>query len=302
MTGDQALVQLLAELQALHYRFTTVTPATHARVVSRDRTAPAGLRDIFGWSRPFRRQDLKPDMLELLRAAGEIEEIGGQLKSRIRVSSIGDRLFLHSAFPTTQEDAVFFGPDTYRFVRFVGDQLPNLGPREWLVDLGTGSGAGGICAAEMLPGARITLTDVNPAALRLARINAQAAGVEVATELTDRVPQGADLVIANPPYMIDPGKRSYRDGGDLLGGAVALDWTTQALDSLSSGGVLLLYTGAAATGGELPLVAALIRACAGLAALSIEELDLDVFGEELDSEAYREVERIAVIGAVITKN
>ena len=31
------------------------------------------------------------------------------------------------------------------------------------------------------------------------------------------------------------------------------------------------------------------------------EIDPDVFGEELEKQAYRDVERIAIVGAVITK-
>ena len=52
-------------------------------------------------------------------------------------------------------------------------------------------------------------------------------------------------MIANPPYMMDDAGRSYRHGGGLLGGEVSLDWASQALASLTPGGTLLLYTGAA---------------------------------------------------------
>lgn len=302
MNADEALLQLLAELKPRHYRFTTVTPATHARILARPHDGAVTLRDIFGWNRPFEEQGLELALLELLRAASVIEKENGQLRSKVRVASIGDQLFLHSAFPTTESDAVFFGPDTLRFVRFVSEKLPNLGPRDWVVDHGAGSGAGAIAVASLLPGARITLTDVNAAALRFARLNARAAGVTVETRETDQIPDGPNLVIANPPYMIDAQHRAYRDGGGLLGGEIALRWTEQALSALRPGGVLLLYTGAAATDGALPLVDALAKACDGRATLEFEELDPDVFGEELDSAAYRDVERIAVIGATITKN
>jgi len=129
-------------------------------------------------------------------------------------------------------------------------------------------------------------------ALRLARINAEAAGVEVSTAESSQVPL-ADLVIANPPYMIDEAKRAYRDGGDLYGGAVALDWTRQAL---ANGSTMLLYTGAAVVNGRMPLVDALRESTTHI---EIQEIDPDVFGEELDQTAYADVERIAVIGAVI---
>ena len=47
---------------------------------------------------------------------------------------------------------------------------------------------------------------------------------------------------------------------------------------------------------------ALERVCAGRGAkLAIEEPDPDVFEDELESPAYDGVERIAAVGAVITK-
>jgi methylase of polypeptide subunit release factors len=208
-------------------------------------------------------------------------------------------LFLHSAYPTDEADAVFFGPDTYRFARFIEHRWP-AGAVGRVVDMGAGSGAGGIVAARLAPGASVTLVDSNPQALRLARLNARAAGVSVKLRQDDALPPGADLVLANPPYMIDAARRTYRDGGDLYGGGVALAWAKQALGKLAPGGTMLLYTGAAVVGGISPLVAALEEACAEAAAsLAVEEIDPDVFGEELEQPAYAEVERIAAIGAVI---
>jgi len=67
---------------------------------------------------------------------------------------------------------VFFGPDSYRFVRFLQQHWP-VGVRH-IVDLGAGSGAGGIAAAKLAPGSRVTLVDTNGRALALARVNAAA--------------------------------------------------------------------------------------------------------------------------------
>jgi methylase of polypeptide subunit release factors len=153
-----------------------------------------------------------------------------------------------------------------------------------------------------VPSARIRAVDINPAALRLAALNATAAGVRIETVQASEVPHGADLVIANPPYIMDSGNRAYRDGGELLGGQVALDWTNQALRQLSPGGVMLLYTGASVSHGKAPLATALQDACmSGSADVEIEEVDPDVFGEELEQPAYADVERIAVIWATIRK-
>jgi methylase of polypeptide subunit release factors len=301
MEREDALVELLAQLKQRDYRFITVTPATHARVLARRYHGVPGLRDVFGWNRLFEAADLEPDLLDLMRQAGVVESDGGGLRSSVRVSSLGADLFLHSAYPTDEEDAVFFGPDTYRFAAFVARHVPVSGARH-IVDLGAGSGAGGIAAACLSPAAAISLVDTNPAALELARVNARAARVTADLVQGAQVPDGVDMVMANPPYMMDEGSRTYRDGGSLLGGEVALEWAGDALAKLASGGTMLLYTGVAMEAGVSPLLAELGKLCADAGAtLSVEELDPDVFGEELDRPAYAQVERIAAVGAVIRK-
>lgn len=302
MSEDHALGELLSALKRADYRFAVVTPATHARVLARPFGGIPDLREVFGWSRPFAAGDLPQRLFDLLDKAGAVERDGPFLRSKLRVASLGDDLFLHSAFPTDTDDAVFFGPDSYRFARFIEQHMPLHRAPIQIVDMGAGSGAGGVVAARRAPTGSLTLVDVNPAALRLARINAAVAGVDAATVQSDRIPPGADLILANPPYMIDGQHRAYRDGGDLLGGAVALDWVEQSLKALAPGGTLLLYTGAAVTGGRTPLSDAIEQACATAgASCAIEEIDPDVFGEELDLDAYAEVERIAAIGAVISR-
>ena len=64
---------------------------------------------------------------------------------------------------------------------------------------------------------------------------------------------------------------------------------------------MLLYTGAAYIDDRAPLLEALEGECvAARASLELEEIDPDVFGDELDKPAYAGVERIAAVGAVIT--
>ena len=303
---DTALRALLDALVDAGYDFVAVTPATHARVIARRRGQQArDLRDIFGWSLPFEEGTLAPDMLDLLRQADAVETIGSALKSRLRVASLGGRLFLHSAFPTDDEHSVFFGPDTYRFAAFVEAELPDLGEVRRIVDIGAGSGAGGLVAGSLAPDARVTLSDVNPAALRLAATNAAHAGLDV--EIVegaglDSVQGPIDLVLANPPYMIDEGNRAYRDGGGMHGAQLSLDWTLEGARRLEPGGHLLLYTGVAMVDGRDALLEALADQLPTFdCSLRYWELDPDVFGEELEKAGYQDVERIAAIGAVITR-
>lgn len=303
MNDDAALVELLHFLRSQSYRFTAVTPATHATVLTRPSPKPPDLRDIFGWSRPFERQELEPALLALLERAGAAESIeDGRLRSRVRVASLGDDLLVHSAFPTDDVDAVFFGPDTYRFVRFVEHHLPISGSPRRIVDMGAGAGAGGIAMARRLRDAKITLVDVNPQALRYAQVNASAAALQIECLQSDRVPDEFDLLIGNAPYLMDASGRAYRDGGELLGGAVSLDWVRQGLERLSSGGMMLLYTAAAYVDGQAPLLTAIQEKCRGAGvSLTIEEIDPDVFGEELHAPRYEAIERIAAVGIKIVR-
>jgi release factor glutamine methyltransferase len=110
---DQALVALGKELKACAYRFTTITPASHYRVNSRSISTASPLECVFGWSRAFRAIELPKKMISLLEQSGELEvEDDDLLRSKVRFSTLGEQLFVHSAFPTQAPDTVFFGPDT----------------------------------------------------------------------------------------------------------------------------------------------------------------------------------------------
>jgi hypothetical protein len=106
------------------------------------------------------------------------------------------------------------------------------------VDIGAGPGSGALCAAQWLPDARLTLCDINQLALYYARINARHAGATVETVLggIEAVEPGYDLAIANPPFMIDEKGRTYRDGGDLHGGALSVEWAEAAMRGLAPAG------------------------------------------------------------------
>lgn len=301
-----ALLDLVRLLKDRDYRFVTPTPATHERVLARpDRQQAADLRDIFGWSLPFA-PDLPPrPMLECLRAAQALRDDGTRLRSLVRASTLHGDLYLHSAFPTDQEDSVFFGPDSYRFANLIAAELAArpLGPHARIADIGGGAGVGALVAAKACPQPRIFMSDINPGALRLARINAAAAGVEIETVEAsglDGIAPPLDLVTLNPPYIVDEAGRTYRDGGGIHGGALSLDLATEAMARLADGGRVLLYTGSAILKGDDPLREALTREAErrGLR-LDYREIDPDVFGEELAKPHYRDVERIALVAATI---
>jgi SAM-dependent methyltransferase len=303
---DEGLLDLLRALGAADYRFVTVTPETHRRLLDRDPGRLArDVRGVFGWNLPFEEGVLPAPVRDALERSGMVERDGGLLRSRVRVASAGDRLFLHSAFPTDSADSVFFGPDSYRYARFLAAETARLEPVRRLVDIGAGSGVGAIAAAALLPGARVAATDINPLALRFARINARHSKVDLETIETDSlesVDGPVDLVIANPPFVSDPAGRLYRDGGDMHGARLSLDWALAAARRIEAGGTILLYTGSAVVEGRDGLHEALAEQLPAFGcSLEYSEIDPDIFGELLDQPGYAAVERVAAVGAVIGK-
>lgn len=294
---------LLSALDRSGYEFVTITPASHARVAARWRGLGAGIRDLFGWSRAVDPASVDNGVLAAARDAGVLFERDGGVAVTVRVSRVCGRLFAHSAWPTDAEDSVFLGPDSYRFASFIAANLPLARAGLRVIDIGAGAGVGALIAADLLPGAHVTMTDVNTSALDLARANAGHASITAAfvqTSGLDGIDGPFDLALLNPPYIVDGEARAYRDGGGMLGAELSLDLASAALGKLAPGGRLLLYTGSAIVEGQDALNAALGEAARKAdAMLDYRELDPDVFGEELDNPAYAGVERIALIGAVL---
>lgn len=303
---EQAHLRLLEALAARGYGFVTVTPESHRRVLARPTMRQAkDLRGIFGWSLPFDEDVAGPELFALMRDGRLLQESAAGWKSKVRVSTIHGRLFIHSAFPTESDDSVFLGPDSMRFADFIVEQLSRQGGVTRLVDIGTGAGVGGIIAATAAPGARVELADINRTALSHARVNAAFAGIDAVTlesDGVDGIEAGFDLAISNPPFIFEEDAPAYRRGGDMHGGALSRDWTLAAARKLAPGGRILLYTGSAIVDGRDALRAALEQALpASGCTLAWRELDPDIFGEELAKPAYQDVDRIAAIGAVVTK-
>ena len=308
-TFDAALKTLLHYLREQAYEFTTVTPLTHARVLVNRQGIPAcKLRDIFGWSLGFSASAMPTALLDLLLLHGIVEREDALYRSRVRVSSVDGDLFVHSAFPTLANDAVFFGSDTYRFLNLIRDHMPVLAAEQPLriADVACGSGAGGIMAARLRGGAHVTLNDINPLALRYAGINAASAGVEVELAPGDAlsaVTGDFDVVLSNPPYLEDDAARAYRHGGGDMGRALSVKIGAQALQRLLPGGRLILYTGVAIVDGVDHFIREMepFLGQAGCT-YTYAEIDPDVFGEELERTVYRQADRIAAVGLVAVKS
>lgn len=137
---------------------------------------------------------------ELVRRRGE---------ERVPVSLLtGHREFWSLDLRVTA-DVLTPRPETETLVEVALDCFPEREAELAVLDVGTGSGAVALALAHERPKARVVATDVSPAALAVARENAERLG------MSDRVrflegslfePVGDerfDLVLANPPYLAE---------------------------------------------------------------------------------------------------
>jgi len=305
-THAQALLALGQYLREHDYRFMTVTPATHRRINRRPGNERAtDLRGIFGWSRPFAEADVAAEVLQMMRDARIIERDGQLWRSALRASTLpvyhDELLVFHSAYPTDEADAVFFGPDTYRFVGTMVRAFPWLGSGPTrAIDIGCGGGAGALAIARAFPHAEVVGADINTRALALAVLNARLAGLDnltaVRSDLFDGVEGDFDLIVSNPPYVLDPSELPYRHGGGMQGAELSVRIVEEGLARLRRGGSLMLYTGVAISGGRdafLEAIRPLLDAQCDQ--WSYDELDPDIFGGQLGEPGYEDVERLAAV-------
>jgi release factor glutamine methyltransferase len=119
-----------------------------------------------------------------------------------------------------------------------------------VADVGTGTGAIALAIADEHPGALVTATDISPAALALARENAERLGLAVEfveTNLLDGVAGPFDLVVSNPPYVageelagLEPEVREFEPRVALLAEGQTEELAGAARRVLGPGAALVL--------------------------------------------------------------
>ena len=161
-------------------------------------------------------------------------------------------------------------PETEHLVEAVLERLPRDRAIR-MVDVGTGSGAIAVTLAHLLPLALVDAVDISPAALAIAKQNAQTHGVAARvrfyqSDLLDGL-QGEhyDAVVSNPPYVpadeqLEPQVMEWEPHEALFAGehglAVYRRLIPAAKAALRDGGLLAMELGS----GQAPAVAALLAA------------------------------------------
>ncbi|MBF0561078.1 MAG: peptide chain release factor N(5)-glutamine methyltransferase [Alphaproteobacteria bacterium] len=166
-------------------------------------------------------------------------------------------------------------PDTETVVEAVLATLPDRSAALSILDLGTGSGCILLALLAELPGAQGLGTDLSPAAVAIARDNAEATGLasRAAFQVADwgeGVSGPFDVIVANPPYIalaelpgLAPEVRLHDPALALAGGPDGLEAYRALAPHLArllrAGGVAALEVGC----GQAPAVGAILAA-AGL--------------------------------------
>lgn len=173
---------------------------------------------------------------------------------------VGHREFYSLDFEVTP-DVLIPRPETELLVVALLDHVKTLSPTPSTIaiaDVGTGSGILAVCAAKYVPQAQVTAIDISPAALAVAKRNAERHGVAnriefVESNLFANVPASRrfDFIVSNPPYVataemarLPADVREHEPTIALEAGeqgtAVIAPLVEQAADRLLPGGVLII--------------------------------------------------------------
>ena len=169
---------------------------------------------------------------------------------------IGTREFWSQRLRVSK-DTLIPRPETELLVEFAIAHI-KMNPVRQVLDLGTGSGAIALAVASECPGVSVYATDNSPAALSIARHNADALRIDnVSFVLGDWFvglpPIRFDLIVGNPPYIAerDPhlsrGDVAFEPRNALVGGTDGLDAIRTILATapgfLQAGGILAVEHG-----------------------------------------------------------
>lgn len=203
-------------LRRAHVFSTVAVADAHARALERASVPSAfnTLVRLFMIGAPVVEEEvakaIQPTRVDDLVRAGLLERKGADVASVAALTPFGDLLIAHDF--AVVPDASPRRPDCVLGIGAMTTLLASLTVRrgsELMLDLGAGQGFQALVAAGHAD--RVVATDLNPRALRLARLGAEIAGVRQiefregslfgpVADLAGRF----DLIVSNPPFVIAP--------------------------------------------------------------------------------------------------
>jgi len=169
---------------------------------------------------------------------------------------VGEQEFYGLKFTVTP-DVLIPRPETEHLVEALLERVPHDQLIK-IADIGTGSGAIAVAVTHALPQAQVTALDTSPAALKIAKQNAEANKVSsrirfLESNLLEAMQtEQFDAIVSNPPYIADsevlePQVSNYEPVSALYAGPTGLEiyqrLIPQAHKALKPNGWLLLEIG-----------------------------------------------------------
>jgi release factor glutamine methyltransferase len=172
---------------------------------------------------------------------------------------VGHREFYSLDFRVTP-DVLIPRPETELLVIALLDLAKTrpVGAKLTIADVGTGSGIIAVCAAKHLPGCVVTAVDISPAALEVAKSNAEKHGVLGRIEFVESdlfagvaAEKKFDFILSNPPYIaagelnaLAPDVKNFEPRAAILAGPRGTEvievLIPQSAERLQSGGYFIM--------------------------------------------------------------
>lgn len=229
------------------------------------------LQILIGWAGGLSRTQIMARPEHVLDEAADrrLRELIARRERGVPIAYLTGRREFWSLELRVTPDTLIPRPETELLVERAVAAIPPDAPLR-VVDIGTGCGAIILALAHERPRAELYATDISPAALAVARANADVLAPGrvrfLETAGTDNLPGPFDVVVSNPPYIADTDpcllgpELAFEPLLALSGGPCGLDILDSlirgAREQLRAGGRLLLEHGA---GQSAAVRAALIK-------------------------------------------
>lgn len=194
--------------QLLRHFTTSLTPLygdTEARAI-----AETAVRSLTGWSRTD--MLLNGDRTVSEPSASRFDEILARLMRHEPLQYILGETYWHGLTLRVTPDVLIPRPETSELVDIIADAERGRSDLR-VIDLCTGSGCIAVALALTLPFPEVTAVDISDASLAVAAANASLCRARVRCVRADVLgslpfaPRSADIIVSNPPYVVESEKK-----------------------------------------------------------------------------------------------